>query len=88
MHNVFARSELEQAKKDARELTVQEAVAKNAFEKIAKAGRDKVENENFDFSLKLVFMFIERGSGILQRGFFCALLSCYLETTYFYVFHY
>ncbi len=39
---LFVRSELEQAKKEARELTVQEAVAKNAFEKIAKAGRDKV----------------------------------------------
>ncbi len=49
MHNFFARSELEQAKKDARELTVQEAVAKNAFEKIAKAGRDKVENDNLTF---------------------------------------
>jgi hypothetical protein len=56
MHNFFARSELEQAKKDARELTVQEAVAKNAFEKIAKAGRDKVENDNFDLTLKVVFI--------------------------------
>jgi hypothetical protein len=48
-HNLFARSELEQAKKEARELTVQEAVAKNSFEKIAKAGRDKVENDNLTF---------------------------------------
>ena len=39
----MVRSELEQAKKEARELTVQEAVAKNAFEKLSKSGRDKVK---------------------------------------------
>lgn len=37
------RCELEQAKKEARELTVQEAVAKNAFEKISNTGQDKVK---------------------------------------------
>ena len=39
----MVRSELEQAKKEARELTVQEAVAKNAFEKLSNSGRDKVK---------------------------------------------
>ena len=41
---MHGRSELEEAKKEVRELTVQAAVAKNAFEKISKAGKAKVIN--------------------------------------------
>ena len=46
--------DLEKVRKDVQDLTVKEAVAKNAFEKSAKTGKDQVSTINYEINKKLL----------------------------------
>ena len=47
--------DLEKVREDVQDLTVKEAVAKNAFEKSAKAGKDQVYTQNYKINKHLLF---------------------------------
>ena len=55
MMNIYMFSQdLEKVRNDVQDLTVKEAVAKNAFEKSAKAGKDQVSTINYEINKKLL----------------------------------